>query len=147
MKKTILFIALIIASVSCLAMSSPPADNLVYSYGQYGNDWIYITRGQGLGWYSWHLADKGFSVKINSEYAISGTKEVNVYYQPEGYTSSVMDRYFLKDGSLYKVAHDYQVPVDIPVNRADWTAYMKTTEDFYNNWKQGKPPPPQKEIE
>jgi hypothetical protein len=148
MKKIILFIVIIVISMSCFAMSIPPisaqSDTLVYKYWQSEYDHVKVNRiiskDAEKGWYSWDLSGDLFVVKINDEYAISGTREVNVYYKPSGYTKSIIDRYYTKEGYLYKVAHDFRVPLEVEENSASWTAYKKTIDDFYNYWKQDQPP-------
>ena len=170
MKKAFLFIFMISCAISCFAFSFPPSNNLVYSHHEYGNDKVIITRDKDLGSYSWHFG-KGYgsssdydwfyvsvvtsevNIKLVGKYPneivtseINTTKKrIHVYYQPEGYTNCVLDEYYMENGKLMKVYHDIAIPVYVPENRNDWTAYHKTVEDYYDYWLKGLPP--KKEIE
>lgn len=146
MKKVLFFVVLMAISLPCLALSFPPSspksDNLVYSFYKSKYDNVTVRRSSDLGWYSWSISGDLLTVLIitNEAQTFSGTKEVHAYSRPAGYTSSVLTIYFVSEGNLWKREHDFRPPSTVPENRADWTAYFKTTDDFYNYWEKGKPP-------
>jgi hypothetical protein len=137
-------------------MSTPPSENLVYKYWESEYDHVLATRvnpTQDLpdkGWYHWDINGDLFIAKVTSSEIITVSdkgkiqtkyqSEVHAIYLPEGYTSSIMDIYYEKNGYLYKKYHDFPVPGIVPEKKNDWTAYHKTIDDYYNYWEKGKPP-------